>query len=56
MDQLRSKYVISIFLPSLVAEGEPPLENMRKIVSKILTFHIKNNITEDIYGGDRLNK
>ena len=29
-----------------MAEEEPLLENMRKIMPKILTFHTKNNLTE----------
>ena len=40
-EHLLSKYVISIFLPSRIAEGEPLLDNMRKKLPKILTFHIK---------------
>ena len=42
MDQILSKYVISFFLPSLIAQGEPVLEKKRKIIPKILTFHTKN--------------
>ena len=40
-DQLLSKYAISNFLPSLIAQGEPLLETMTKIIPKILTFDTK---------------
>ena len=41
-DQLLSKYAISIFLPSLIAQGEPFYEKMRKFIPKTLIFHTKN--------------
>ena len=50
-DQLLSKSAISIVLPSLLAQGEPLLETIRKIIPKILTFHTKINLMDDIRKG-----
>ena len=53
-DQLLSKSAISIFLPSLIAQGEPLLEAIRKSIPKILTFSYQKLILWRIYGGDGL--